>query len=150
MHPGRHRPREALDIGSQRRVVRDMIRRVLADDIDDAGIGLFGVVQIGEAVGEAGTEMQQRRGGLAGHPEIAVGRPRDDAFEQPEHAADALDAIERSHEMHLRRAGIGEADVDVACDQRPHQAFRTVHRRFLRRNFISPDQPSIGARVKAA
>jgi hypothetical protein len=29
--------------------------------------------------------------------------------------------------MHLRGAGIGEADVDAACDQCPHQTFRTVH-----------------------
>src|SRR5713226_3927260 len=30
--------------------------------------------------------------------------------------------------MHLRGAGIGEADVDAAGDQGPHQTFRTVHR----------------------
>src|SRR6185437_12829637 len=29
--------------------------------------------------------------------------------------------------MHLGGAGIGEADVDPACDQSPHQTFRTVH-----------------------
>jgi hypothetical protein len=29
--------------------------------------------------------------------------------------------------MHLRGAGIGKADVNTACDQRPHQTFRTVH-----------------------
>jgi hypothetical protein len=29
--------------------------------------------------------------------------------------------------MHLRGAGIGEADIHAARDQRPHQTFRTVH-----------------------
>jgi hypothetical protein len=29
--------------------------------------------------------------------------------------------------MHLRGAGIGEADVNAARDQGPHQTFRTVH-----------------------
>jgi lipoprotein-anchoring transpeptidase ErfK/SrfK len=29
--------------------------------------------------------------------------------------------------MHLRRAWVGEADVYPACNQGPHQAFRTVH-----------------------
>jgi hypothetical protein len=29
--------------------------------------------------------------------------------------------------MHLGRAGIGEADIDAACDQGPHQTFGTVH-----------------------
>ena len=60
----RERPGEALDVGGQRRVVVDVIDRVLADDVDDAGVCPLGVVQIGEPVGEAGTEMQQRRGRL--------------------------------------------------------------------------------------
>jgi hypothetical protein len=29
--------------------------------------------------------------------------------------------------MHLRGAGVGEADVHAPRDQRPHQTFRTVH-----------------------
>ena len=74
-----------------------------------------------------GPEMQQRRGRRALHAEIAVGRPRHHALEQAEHAAHALDAIQRCDEVHLRGAGIGEADVDPARDQGPHQTFRTVH-----------------------
>jgi hypothetical protein len=30
--------------------------------------------------------------------------------------------------MHLGGAGIGEADVNAARNQRPHQTFRTIHR----------------------
>src|SRR5216683_2533538 len=30
--------------------------------------------------------------------------------------------------MHLRGAGIGEADVNATRDQGPHQTFRTIHR----------------------
>jgi hypothetical protein len=30
--------------------------------------------------------------------------------------------------MHLGGAGIGEADVNTARDQGPHQTFRTIHR----------------------
>ena len=101
---------------------------MLADDVDDAGMRLLGVVQIGKAVGEAGSEMQQGRGRRALHAEIAVGRTGHHALEQAEHAAHALDPVQRGDEMHLRGAWIGEADVDAARDQGPHQTFRTVHR----------------------
>ena len=37
------------------------------------------------------------------------------------------DLVERGDEVHLRGAGVGEADVDAAVDQRAHQAFGTVH-----------------------
>src|SRR3546814_20642443 len=33
--------------------------------------------------------------------------------------------------MHLRRAGIGKADVHLVLDQRPDQTLRTVHRSLL-------------------
>ena len=126
-HPGGHRPRQPLDVGGQRGVVADVIGRVLADDVDDAGVGLLGVVQIGQAVGEAGPEMQKRRSGCALHAVIAVGGAGHHALEQAEHAAHPLDPVQCGDEMHLRGAGIGEADIHAACDQRPHQTFRTVH-----------------------
>src|SRR6185503_12026685 len=93
----------------------------------DAGARLLGVVQVGGGVGEARAEMQQGRGRLVLHAVVAVGRARADALEQAEHAAHALDAIERADEMHLRRAGIGEADLDAALHQGPNQTLRTVH-----------------------
>ena len=101
---------------------------MLADDVDNAGMRLLGVVQIGKAIGETGTEMEQRRGRSALHAVIAVGRSRHDALEQAEHAAHALDPVQRRDEMHFRGARIGEADVHAARDQGPHQTFRTVHR----------------------
>ena len=125
----RERPRDAFDVGGERRVVLDVIERVLAHDVDDARARLLGVVQVGRGVGEAGTEMQQGRGRLVGHAVVAVGRAAAHAFEQAQHAAHALDAIERADEMHLRGAGIGEADFDAALDQGANQTFRSVHRR---------------------
>ncbi len=101
---------------------------MLADDVDDAGMGLLGVVQIGKSVGEAGSKVQQRRCRRALHAEIAVGSPRHHALEQAEHAAHALDPVQCGDKMHLRGAGIGETDVNATRDQGPHQTFRTVHR----------------------
>ena len=105
-----------------------MIGRVIADDVHHRRRGLHGVVQVGKAVGEAGAQMQQRRRGFLRHARVAVGRAGRHALEQREHAAHALDAVERRDEMHFRRAGIGEADIDAAADQRPHQTFSAVHR----------------------
>jgi hypothetical protein len=122
-----------LDVGGQRRVVLDVIGRVLADDVDDRRVGLLRVVQVGRRVGEAGTEMEQGAGRLVEHAGVAVGRSRHDAFEQAEDAAHAVDLVQRGDEMHFRRAGIGETDVDLVLDQRPDQTFRTVHRSLLHR-----------------
>ena len=84
---------------------------VLAHDIDDAGPGLLGVVQVGKAVGEAGAEMEEGRGGLARNTEIPVRRARGDGLMQREDGAHGGRLIQRGDEVHLRRAGIGETDV---------------------------------------
>ncbi len=86
-----------------------------------------GVVEIGEAVGEAGPAVQQRRRGLAGHPRIAVGGAGGHALEEAEDAAHAGDAVERRDEVHLAGAGIGEAGVDAAGEQGADEAFGAVH-----------------------
>src|SRR6185312_455286 len=79
------------------------------------------------AVGETGAEMQQRGRRLALHAEIAVSRPGYHTLEQAEHAAHALDPVERRDEMHLGSTRIGETNVNPACHQRSDQTFRTVH-----------------------
>ncbi len=122
-----HRPRHAFDVGGERRVVLDVIGRVLAHHVDDARIGLLGVVQIGEPVGEAGAEMEQGRGRFPSHPVIAVGGPRQHPFEEPQHAAHARHLVEGGHEMHLGRARVGEADIDPSRQQGSHEALGAVH-----------------------
>src|SRR3954454_9248321 len=105
-----------------------MVNGMLADDVDDAGTRLLGVVQIGKSVGEPGPKVKECRGRCAGHPEIPVGGAGHDALEQAEHTTHAGDPIQRRDEMHLGCAWVGEADVNTPCDQGPHQTFRTVHR----------------------
>jgi hypothetical protein len=52
--------------------------------------------------------------------------------------------------MHLGGAGIGEADVNAAGDQGPHQTFRTVHQFHSRSRFLKSieDQSSLARFVK--
>ena len=127
LHPMRHRLRQTFDIGGQRRVIGEMIGRVIADDIDHRRIAALGVVDIGETVGETGSCVQQGSCRLVGHARIAVGRARDHALEQAEHAAHLRLAVERGDEMHFRCAGIGEADVDAARQQGVAQSVSAVH-----------------------
>ncbi len=127
LHPVRHRPRHAFGVRGQGRVVGEMLRRVLAHDVDDRRAGLAGVVQVGEAVGEAGAQMQQRQARPAGHARPAVGRAGRHALEQAEHAGHALHPVQRRDEMHLRSARVREADVRASRDEGAHEALGPVH-----------------------
>ena len=100
---------------------------MVADDVDDRRRRSARVVQIGEAVGEAGAEMQKRRGGLAGDAAVAVGGAGRDALEQAQHPAQARVGIERADQMHLGGAGIGETDLHAAVDQGLRERLRAVH-----------------------
>lgn len=116
--PHRHRTGERLDVGRQRRVVLQMLPRVIADDVQDRRAGAARIVQVGNAVRVAGPEVQQRHRGLAGHAAIAVRGARAHPLEQPEDRAHARHGIERTDERHLGRAGIGETDVDAGVARR--------------------------------
>ena len=126
-HPHRIGAGNAGDVGGERGVILAVIGRVFTHHIDDGGGGTAGVVEIGKAIAQPRAQMQQGCRGLAGHAAIAVSRARYHTFEQAEHRADAVDAVQRGHEVHFRRAGIGEADFHAAIDEGLHQAFRTVH-----------------------
>ena len=90
-----------------------------------------------------GPQCSSVAAGLAGHARVAVGRAGHHALEQAEHAAHAGDAVERGDEVHLRGAGIAEAGIDPAFQQRVHQAFGAVHSRW------SPRWPASGHTARA-
>ncbi len=100
---------------------------MIADDVDHRLPRLLGVMDVGDGIAEAWTQMQQCGCWLFGHARVAICCTRRDAFEQAQHAAHAIDPIERRHEMHFRRAGVGEGDIDAAADHRPHEAFSAIH-----------------------
>jgi hypothetical protein len=104
-----------------------VVGRVVADDVDDRRRRAARVVKIGEPVGQAGAEVQQRGGRLFGHATVAIGHPRHCAFEQAEDRAHAVDTIERGDEVHLRGARIAEADFDTAVDEGSDEALCAVH-----------------------
>ncbi len=113
----RHRMREALDVARQRRVVRQVVARMIAHHVDHRRRGPPRVVHVGETVGEAGPGVQQRRRRHARHPRVAVRGPGHHALEEPQHAAHVLLAVERRDEVHFGGARVGEADVHVVRQQ---------------------------------
>ena len=125
-HPGGDVARDGLDVGLQLCVVLDVVGGVVADDVDHGHPALARVVQVGESVAQAAAEMQQGRGRFAGHACVAIGRARGDALEEAEHGAHFRRAVERGDEMHLRGAGIAEADRDAGIHEGAHQGVGAV------------------------
>jgi hypothetical protein len=84
-------------------------------------------MKVREGVSETWTKMQKRCRGLTRHPGVAVRRSGTHPLEQAQDTATTRDAVERSHEVHFRRAGIHEAELDAVFHQRLQKAFRTGH-----------------------
>ena len=77
----------------------EMVRRVLADHVDDRYLRPAGVVQIRKAVAESGTEMQQRACRFLRHASISVGCASDHAFEQAQHAPHFWNPVKRGNNV---------------------------------------------------
>ena len=63
-HPGGNTARPAFRIRGQRRIKRAMVGRLVADDVDDRRRGAASIVQIGQAVREAGPQWSKVAAGL--------------------------------------------------------------------------------------
>ena len=127
MNPARDGARKACEVGGERRIILGVIGRVIADDIDERGLRAPRIVQVGETIGEARPEMEERRSGLFGDAAIAVRHAGHRAFEQAEDRSHTVHLVEGGDEMHLRGAGVRETDFHTGIHQRAHKAFRTVH-----------------------
>jgi hypothetical protein len=71
--------------------------------------------------------MQQSCGRPPRHSRITVGRTGDHTFEQSEHATHRGLSIKGGDKMHLRGAGVGEADIDIVGEKYVAQQVSTVH-----------------------
>jgi len=125
--PAGHRARDGLYIGLQRSVEADMPGGMRPDDAHHRGVRAAGVVQVGQAVAQAGAEVQQHGGRAPRDARVPIGRAGRDPLEQPEHAAHARHRVQRVHEVHLRGAGIHEAHVNARADQAGDQGMGPDH-----------------------
>ena len=128
-HPARHGAGQCVDVGFQWGVVALVIGGVISDDHHHRHMRAPRVVQVGQAVTQPRTQMQQDGGGFVGHPGVAIGRAGGHALEQGQHTAHRGDGVQRRDEMHLRGPRIGEADIDATVDESSDEGLRTVHDR---------------------
>jgi hypothetical protein len=73
----------------------------LSYKIDDRDLRAAGIVQVGEAVAEAGTEMEQSACRLLRHSRIAVGSSGDDSFKQAQEATHLGDSVKSGDDMYF-------------------------------------------------
>lgn len=85
--------------------------RVVADHVEQRGRGAARVVQIGDAVAETGAQVHEGHGRSAAHTPETVGGAGTHTLEQTQHRAKRRCAIDALHQVHLGRAGIGEAHL---------------------------------------
>jgi len=115
---------------------------VITDPVDDWCARAPRVVQVGQAVGEAGPEVQQRRGGPSRDAAPPVGGAGADTLEQPEHDTHAGDAVERRDNWHLGGARIREAHLDARMQGGVDQAKCTCAHRIASSKDTVPPIPS--------
>src|SRR5208282_2630212 len=101
---------------------------MLADHVDHRHLGAAGIVEVREAIAEAGAEMEKRPCGFLGHPRVTVRRSSDDSLKKTQYATHFCDAVKRGDQMNFRCAGVGEAGVNATAEQRANQIFGPIHR----------------------
>src|SRR5262245_56581162 len=112
---------------------------MVAHQRDDRRASPPRVVQIGDAVAQAWTVVEEHKRGSPGHARVAVRSARADAFEHPQHGAHSRRGINGRQEGDLRRPWIGEADLQARRRGGRHDGFRAVHwRSRLAHFFINP------------
>jgi len=91
---------------------------VRADDVDDGSIGPAGIVQHGDAVGEAAGDVQEGEGRGTPHTPVSVRGPGDDVLLQTQDGTHLVGHADFIDELHLGCAGVREAGRDPRIHQR--------------------------------
>ncbi len=100
---------------------------MITDDHHHRRVRASRVVQVGEAVPEAGAEVQEGGSGRVAHACVPVGRARGSSLEEGEHPMHLRHRVEARDKVHLRRAGVGEHDVDTGRDETADHRFAADH-----------------------
>jgi hypothetical protein len=102
---------------------------VVADEVDDRRMRPPRVVQVGDPVGEARTQVRERECRAPGDAGEAVGSAGRDTLEQRKHGPHVRGPIQRGDQFHLGRARVREARVDADQGRGLKQGVGAVHRR---------------------
>ena len=91
---------------------------MVPDHVDHRRPGPARIVDICPAIQVTRAKVQQGHRRTAGHPRMAVRRSRRNALEQAKDRMYPRFVVERGHEMHFRRARVGEAGRDAMIGKR--------------------------------
>jgi hypothetical protein len=91
---------------------------VRADDVDDGSIRPAGIVQHGDAVGEAAGDVQEGEGWCALHAPVPVRGTGDDVLLQTQDGTHLVGHADFIDELHLGCAGVRKAGRDPRIHQR--------------------------------
>src|SRR5438552_19066683 len=96
-----------------------MLRRMLANEVDDRHLRPARIVQIGDPVAEAGAKMKKSACWFPGHARITICRSRYHAFKQTEQAAHFRHSVKCSNYMYFRGARVAETGVNSPATNVP-------------------------------
>ncbi len=115
-YPTGYRTGQGFDVAGQGWIVIDVPRGVIADHVDDRRVGATGVVQVGNAVGEARAEVGQGHGRLAGDASVTVGGAGTHALEQRQYGFERQRRVlcNGRHQGNLGGSRVGKAVFDSA------------------------------------
>ena len=114
----RERGRNRFDVGGEGRIEWSVIDRMIPDDVNDRSVCPACVVKIGQAVREAGAEMQKCRCGFICHPPVPICRAGDDVLLETEDGSHAGDPVEGRDKMHLGSSRICDTEFDSRINER--------------------------------
>lgn len=103
---------------------------MVGDPVDDGRPCTPGIVQVCNAVGKAGPEMQERRGGPSRHARPSISGAGANTFKQPKNDTHSGHAVKRHDNRHLGGAGICEAHLHTRSNRRLDQTLRTCAHMF--------------------
>jgi hypothetical protein len=91
---------------------------VITDHVDEGNVGTPSVVQIGEAISEAGPEVKQGDSRFAGNAGVAISGTGDHTFEKSQHATHAGLRVQCGNEVHFAGTGVTKTDFNPIGVQR--------------------------------
>ena len=100
---------------------------MIANNVDHWCIAPARIVQVGNTIGHAGTEMEQRCRRFSGHSADAVGSTGADTFEQGQYRFHSRYRIQGLNQMHFRGAGVSYTKFYAAVGERIDQCGGAVH-----------------------
>lgn len=112
-------------------------RCVLANQVDDGHSGSIRVVKVREPIGQSWSQVEQGTSWLLSDASVSISSARYHAFEQSQHGAHPVNAVESCNEMNLGRSGIGKTNLNATSEESANQTFSAIH--YLQTRYVGDE-----------